>query len=260
MKTAQSNQGTFNWRRLASTDMNWKKKDEYDSKYGQHVPFSATFSGDKEPSTGNSADKEVEAFHKGEKEFKKDKNKETNPVSPIFNKRQETMKDHIKANANWRQVLGAVEFKADPDGTVKLNYTPDNAPIAEEEQTSPTEGMEQTPADTSFQSPESQSTPQSPVSTDTYGEAGVSTASAKNKKEWIIRDEISKRGARLVLAGMECDTGAGIKIFEVSKMAGRENYPAAELSKYTTRKNGHTWREVINQAQWESEYENFLKG
>lgn len=66
----------------------------------------------------------------------------------------------------------------------------------------------------------------------------------KKVKEWVMRKE-----GKLSLVGRECGTHV-----EVSIERGGES-----LESFRIVRQGRTWRELINQASWESRFEKYLK-
>ena len=98
------------------------------------LPNRAEFSGDKLPSSGDPAKKELTHWKDGESQFNKDKKVEdkTKVPSPIMfedNRREHIGKEKSERKSGWRNTLlkfSDVNFNQAPDGGIKIEVTKDS--------------------------------------------------------------------------------------------------------------------------------------
>ena len=98
------------------------------------LPNQAEFTGDKLPSGGDSAKKELEHWKGGNTQYNKDKTVEEKAKIPspiIFedNRREFIGKDKVERKSGWRgffQKFSDVNFNQSPDGGVKIEVTKDS--------------------------------------------------------------------------------------------------------------------------------------
>jgi len=126
----------LNWRKV------FAKSQPFDDKFENYkipdskgkLPNSAEFSGDKLPSGGDSAKKELEHWKGGDSQYHKDKKVEEKAKVPspiIFedNRREFIGKEKSERKSGWRgffQKFSDVNFNQDPDGGVKIEVTKDS--------------------------------------------------------------------------------------------------------------------------------------
>jgi hypothetical protein len=230
-----------NWRNVFGATGDITKKDvnlydlkPYKTKNKKELPNNATYVEDKFPTGGDSATVEVKTWKSQNKEYEKAKKKEdrTGKGSPVMLKdRYETLDDKLKDNNvfldiqggtikhSWKEVLSDVNVTKQPDGKLVINI--------EENQMLPSQ-------------PQLQELPQQePISQ----EEEAQPKKASKVKSW----EIKKEG-NLSLIGKECQTHAGIGIFNNE----------IEIKFYKEAKNGHGWNEIINQGKWETEFDEIV--
>lgn len=129
--------------------------------------------------------------------------------------------------ANWRntlETLADLNFKQKTDGTVEIH-----SDIEVNDDTA-----QPIPAANTVAKPVSPAPQEA-------NEQAVSTSSRSlSPKEWVI-----KKQGNLVLKGRECADACGIVIEKAGKVVDFERIL----------KNGHSWRELINQAVWEERFQ-----
>jgi len=96
------------------------------------LPNRAEFTGDKQPSSGDSAKIELNHWHSGNSAFQKDKKVEKSnekipsPVTQETNKREfigKTEVEKTSTNTSWRRIFADVSFEQKPDGGVSIDVT-----------------------------------------------------------------------------------------------------------------------------------------
>ncbi len=207
------------WRQtLASTEDGFKP---YKTDAGNELPNRATFTGDKEPSTGNSSDTELKAWKSDDKEGAADRKREratefgSSMMDPKI--KQENVENHMKATAGWRGVFADFSLKKKNDGTLEVNITDTDSKVEEAPVEMPTANVPR------------QNTEPTPPTLNSMG---------SSSKVWTI----AKKGS-LILKGIDSPKFAAVTITDGADI----------LLNHTVAKKGNPWREVIAQGIWETE-------
>lgn len=215
-----------NWREV----FNPKEFKPYETDNKVDLPNMAEFSGDKFPKSGDPAKIELNDWHSGNSEFKKQKSKEDGSTAGSSLMNPKKFKEELTSTGGWRNVFADVQFEQKPDGSVKINveYPNDKG----EEIPNIAAPLPELPAQ-ELQQPQPEEQPE--------------TAGKKaSQKEWTIR----KQGS-LELRGRESATDFGISLHNGKELLLEESH------KKTARVS--SWREVINEAQWCSVFESAVK-
>lgn len=229
-----------NWKAVLSKGENFFKRYKTDNE--TELPNRAKFTGDEFPSSGDGAKAELDAWQEGNKLFKQDvkrENKKLDYGTPLLkdeNVKRDAVTDRARSEyvkpsyagkkKSWREVLADVSFKQKPDGLVTIDVTtPGKAP-------------------STFPVPTDDIALESQVPEEGEEKQQPQKASSK-EKTWTIKKE-----AGLELLGKECGTCVGAAIVKNGEV----------LEQVKMQKLGKTWRELINQASWEEEFQRLLQG
>jgi hypothetical protein len=208
------------WRQALAKDNKEFKPYKED---GVELPNQATFTGDKEPSSGKSSDKELKAWKSDDKvgvaDRKREKSNDFNSALMQSKIKQENVGTHMKsATLNWRQTFADFSLKKKNDGTLEVNIT--DVDTKQDENYSNNVGEQ------------SQTQQEVPPTLNSMG---------SDSRVWTI----AKKGS-MVLKGIDSPKFATITITDGSEI----------LLNHTVAKKGNSWREVIAQGRWETEFSN----